>query len=862
MKISACYIVRNEAENLRKSMASVQESVDEFIVVDTGSTDKTIEVANAFLAKVYHQPWQDDFSAPRNYAIEHATGDFIVFIDADEYFSVKTQNNLRKIIQKYRTYDLLMVKRYDIDEKKHETQLVSWMPRIMRNRNGLRYIGRIHEELRNQGQPIAKIGLVPEQELLLWHTGYAGKLSKEKAQRNLRILNIELGETNNPERIWQYLAETYAGVQDYVQAEKYALMDIARGRQNYFYASRSWRVLILIYAGKIPNLNKRLDIARDAVKNFPELPEFHAELAVCLAAKKDYQGAIHEARLAIQTYGKIDSIVEPCQFDDSMLQQLKQLRKNWEQRLSGKDSRDNECTNIQHGYEALKAGNYTQAIIHLKKSLKESRDNIEALYGLSRAERELRHYKKAYSYIQAAIKIVIAGTFSSDFHCSVLVQYAEMARLFGDNEQAAMAYRDAARLADTLDKRCMLYSSYLLSLHGTNIEKDALDRAHLEYNSLFTGVLQYQHYRKDHARKKIRLGYISGDFRQHVMFRFYCILLAGYSRDKFEVFAYAINKQQDEYTDFIKKQVDKWIPLDGKNYEEMAACIYSDNVDILIDLGGHSAGSGLAALSWKPAPIQLSGLGYMSRTGLQQVDGFLTDEVLDPVKTGDDSYRTEMPLYLPSQFCYVASEGIPVSHGAPCKKSGYVTFGVFNNWHKINEELLIAWSEIMNRLPQSRLLLKAMLYEDEDAVRYCRSCMKKAGIDLKRVTFEPASDEYLSRYLDVDIALDTYPYTGGGTSCDALYMGVPVISLYGRRRGSRFGLSLLKAVGLAELAVPAYKQYVDTAVALASDAEILDALHKNLRTMMEKSPLMNSSMYIKQMEARYTEIWNGWNVKS
>lgn len=283
----------------------------------------------------------------------------------------------------------------------------------------------------------------------------------------------------------------------------------------------------------------------------------------------------------------------------------------------------------------------------------------------------------------------------------------------------------------------------------------------------------------------------------------------------------------------------------------MAEKIKSMNVDILVDLAGHSANSGLSLFAYRVAPVQISGLGWMETTGFSAVDYLITDEYLDP--TGN-TYITERPLYLKSQFCYECHRDVVASSGAPCIKNGYITFATFNRISKFTSEILELWRRIMYLVPNSFLLLKCDILSSKSNMQMVRKRLANAGLDNKRIILESPSLDYLERYLDVDIALDTYPYTGGGTTFDALYMGVPVVSLYGERRSSRFELSILTNAGVGELAVPTPKEYVERAVALASDWDLLDVLHKNLRTMLENSPAMDAEGYVREIEGKYKEI--------
>ena len=301
-KITACYIVRDDAVHLKKSIESLRSQVDELIVLDTGSQDDTVHAAEAYGAAVYHWAWQDDFAAARNAALAHVTGDWIVFIDADEYFSLETRDHLRAVIEEadHTGGEVLLIPWHNIDETTGETLLDSYAPRIFRRREGRHYVGRIHEELRNADDTVPSIRMIAASLLSLVHTGYSALLTREKGERNLRILLEEVKQGNMPDRCWRYLAETYDNLGDEHMAEHYALLDIGMGRRSVVYASRSYRILLRIYGMQPLLREKYLAVAEQAAREFPELSEMHAEYAEALAAFHRYAEAIEAAATALR----------------------------------------------------------------------------------------------------------------------------------------------------------------------------------------------------------------------------------------------------------------------------------------------------------------------------------------------------------------------------------------------------------------------------------------------------------------------------------------------------------------------------------------------------------------------------------
>ena len=510
------------------------------------------------------------------------------------------------------------------------------------------------------------------------------------------------------------------------------------------------------------------------------------------------------------------------------------------------------------GFAYLQLADYPRAAFWLRRGLAVDKENDAELWMLlGEVWRDSRQAVAAYEAFASAWQCLQQSgrQGSADFQVRVRMNKARSALLLGRAAEAADDYLAASRQAGQLCDACDMYSSYLLSLHASEIDDAGLEQAHAGYRKLLEQVqllLPQQHAR----HQRLRIGYLSPDFRHHVMFSFYYVFFACCNRERFEIHAYHLSKQRDGHTAEIERLADVWHEAAGLTQEEIARQIHADEIDILVDLAGHSAGSGLPILAWRPAPVQISGLGYMHRTGLPAVDYFITDRWCDPIADAPAApSQSEAAFGLTSQFCYTGRSDVPAPQGAPCIDRGYVLFGVFNHYYKFTDEMLAAWREILQRVPRSRLLLKSQIFASLSVQDEAWHRMTRLGFPMDRVDFEPATADYMQRYLAVDIALDTYPYPGGGTTCDALYMGVPVISRYGTRRGSRFGLSILQNAGLGELAVDTLSAYVERAAALAQDTALLDALHRTLRGMMAKQPLMDTQHYMQEAEAGYERLW-------
>ena len=513
---------------------------------------------------------------------------------------------------------------------------------------------------------------------------------------------------------------------------------------------------------------------------------------------------------------------------------------------------------LRQGFVCFGQKRYAAAIAFYERALQEPGQlDLEILLYLSEA------YSAKHDFWQAAKTINQAcdsldesqDKGSKDFQLAIRMRQGMYNRNIGNLGQAAEGYKQAVDLygRHEYEKRASAYGSYVLTLAGMDVPLDFFKQELFCFNDMVLGKANSQ-VRKRRDKVRIRIGYISSDFRHHVMYSFYYYMLFGYNRKLFHVTCYSLSVVQDEYTRQIQASVDSWRLAASLSLEELADVIRRDNIDILVDLAGHSTGSGLSVFALRPAPVQISGLGWMETTGFAATDYLLTDRYLDGVAQDYCSYISEKPLFLSSQFCYRAADDLPDVGPAPCLQNGYITFGSFNSYHKITDEMVAVWSRILLRVPESRLLLKCQVFLDEDMRQRVRERFAEHGIDSWRLFLEPTSSDYMRRYLAVDIALDTYPYTGGGTTLDALYMGVPVVSRYGRRRGSRFGLSILANAGIPWLAVSDVPNYIELAVSLAKDRNLLNDLHLGLRYLLMRSDVMNGRKYMGELERKYVYL--------
>lgn len=421
-------------------------------------------------------------------------------------------------------------------------------------------------------------------------------------------------------------------------------------------------------------------------------------------------------------------------------------------------------------------------------------------------------------------------------------------------EYAVAFFREIWQGTNSLPVQWEYYSKYLMMYHYLFTSQNKYFQLHQGYNNLFKDIWQFKHDKQMHKQhSKIRIGYLSADFNSCVLEDFIGVLTACYNQEDFQVYCFS-NGRMDDVTKLYQSCPVEWVDITGLNAPDAARAIYSREIDILFDLAGHTRYN-LPILAYKPAPVQMCGIGYFATTGLDRVDYFLTDKYLCHEYTS--KYFVEKLLPMPqSHFCYWPREEMPQEiYGAPCNAKGYITFGSFNDPIKVNSTVLQTWQRILTAVPNSRLLLKGRMFNAYQGVETMKNMLLKAGIELDRVELRGFSKDYLREYWDVDIALDTFPYPGGGTTCAALYMGVPVITLGDGSHGGDFGISILKNIGMEACCSYSVDEYVEKAVLLASDRELLHDLHLQLRNIMEASPLMDKEGYMRDLENNYRKIW-------
>lgn len=501
----------------------------------------------------------------------------------------------------------------------------------------------------------------------------------------------------------------------------------------------------------------------------------------------------------------------------------------------------------------FKRGSFDQAIVHLTEAVQQKPDFAEAHNNLANAFHEAGRPDEAVRHYREAIGI-------KPDYWGALSNLGNALKSRGSIAEAIESYRAAINLKPDFSDA----HSNLIMLLGYSAEvphEVLVDQARQFDRDIAAPLLRRREFANlPNPDRRLRVGYVSGDFRDHPVNYFFEPLLQHHQRCDFEFFAYANMHAEDSITARLKARFDHWRNIRALNDDAAADLIEADGIDILVDMSGHMAANRLLIFARKPAPVQITWLGFTTTTGVSAIDYRITDPYVDPPGM-TEHFNTETLWRLPATFCcYQPRTDIaaPIDH-PPRDDNGYTTFGCFNNFTKVTDRTLKCWAEILSRIPDARLLLEIVGIDSEGFRRETEARMARLALPLDRVILEPRkrSNQYVL-YNRIDIALDPFPFTGGTTTLDALWMTVPVVSLAGKYFTARMGVTILNNLGLPELIVQDEGAYVELAVALAKDASKLRAIRGNLRQQMSASRMMDFAAFARDMETAYRGMWRQW----
>jgi protein O-GlcNAc transferase len=493
-----------------------------------------------------------------------------------------------------------------------------------------------------------------------------------------------------------------------------------------------------------------------------------------------------------------------------------------------------------------------QALQAFGEAIRLQPGHVDAQQGMGQVLGKLRQYQAAIAALKRAIEV-------DPEHVDAWIDLGNVHKEVGDLDEALACFEHADQFAP---QRLDVLSNWLmLSNYASSVPRQRrIERARQYGERVRTQVTDAP--RRSHLwdpEKPLRVGLVSGDLRRHPVGYFLDTVLQAIEAqagDRLELIGYPTQALSDALTHRLKACCAAWNPLVGLDDASAARRIADDGIDILIDLSGHTAHTRLSVFAWRPAPVQVSWLGYFATTGLQEMDHFLSDPWSTPAELQQDF--TERLWLLPeTRLCFSPPESAPPVSELPALQQGHVTFGCFNNLTKLNDEVLQLWAAIVQAVPNSRLFLKAPQLDDAQVHDLTLQRLLALGIGRDRLILEgnSARDEYLRAYHRVDIGLDPFPFTGGTTTAESLWMGVPVLTLQGDCLVARQGVSMMMNVGLADWIADDAQSCRDKAVAFASDLPALARLRAALREQARVSPLFDAPRFAQHLQEALRGMW-------
>ncbi|TWU13130.1 TPR repeat-containing protein YrrB [Symmachiella macrocystis] len=461
--------------------------------------------------------------------------------------------------------------------------------------------------------------------------------------------------------------------------------------------------------------------------------------------------------------------------------------------------------------------------------------------------------REAEQEFQTAIQLDAS---SATAHLNLGVLYLYEGRV----KEAQYCFRQTLQLQPQFIKA---HSNLLISLgYDPGVDLDELFDEHLRWQQQHAADIPHitTHANSPQPRRRLRIGYISIDFRRHPVASFIEPILKLRNTSEVEVVCYSDVPAPDAVTERLEKLADEWHNVAGMADAELVERIQQDGIDVLVDLAGHTAGNRLLVFAQKPAPVQFSMLGYGNTTGLTTIDCRITDAICDSPE--EPCRHTETLVRIPAgSFTFAPPQSAPDVQPPPALKNRYVTFGSCNKLAKIGPDVIAVWAEILAAIPNSRLRLKNGAFGDEKVRQRFHELFRQHHIPAERIQFQgfvESEEEHLAAYHHVDVALDPFPYTGATTTCEALWMGVPVVTLRGANYVGRMSAGILNQTGYGYLTAASKPQYISTAIGIASDVAQLSEIRNDLRQQLQSSSLCQPEPIVAEIESAYRTAWQHW----
>jgi len=551
-----------------------------------------------------------------------------------------------------------------------------------------------------------------------------------------------------------------------------------------------------------------------------------------LAIAPDYADAHSNLGAALKALGKISAAVE-----------------SYKKAISYKPNYPAAHYNLAISLATL--GQTSEAIESYQRAIDIDPNYYQALRNLAELHNKSGNIDQAIANFQKALAV-------NPSYASALNSLGVVYQALGLREQA-QAFYERALIVDPDDEQAQS-NRLLLENYEPENTAETLFIKHQEWGGICDHLLAVTptHHNDQDPEKPLRIGFVSADLGRHPVGYFVVGLLEHLPKELFQTTCYS-DRKADDLTFRIKAASDRWRDTINLSHQDLSHLIRGDEIDILIDLAGHSGKNRLRTFALKPAPILVSWAGYVCTTGLAAMDYFISDRHSTP--TEEDVFYTEDVLRMPDGWLsYTPPDYAPDVGPLPCRQRGTVTFGSFSNPSKLNNELIAVWSDILHGVKTARLLIKYRHIEYPETRERITAAFQANGINAARIVLEAQSphQRLLARYNSVDIALDPFPYSGGLTTYEALWMGVPVITLPGATFASRHSLSHLATLGTTELIARDKADYVRRAIELARSPDLLADYRENLRDKMRRSPICDNQQFANNFGTLMRTIWRSW----
>ena len=586
---------------------------------------------------------------------------------------------------------------------------------------------------------------------------------------------------------------------------------------------------------------KMIELKPDLAEAYNNLGNNYKEQSKFIEAEKSFKKAIALKPKYVDAYYNMGIML-------NKQQKHNEAEASYKKALELKPDHVKALNNLGNTYK--EQSKFIEAEASYKKALELKPDHVEAYNNLGCMLNDQDKFVEAESYFSKAIAL----------NPNYTEAYSNLGNTFqglGKIKKAVQNYDKAIKLQIDYSKAyhnknvCLNYSSLYSPLY--------IYKQHLKFEKQFGRFKSKLHLRTNIKKKnyeRLRIGYVSGDFREHSISYFFKPLLENHNAHVVETFCYYNNIFVDEITKSLMRNCDNWRSIFGIANSEVSKIIRADKIDILVDLSGHTDNNNLLVFAKKPAPIQVTWLGYPNTTGLSTIDYRFTDSITDPIGETDEFYSEKL-FRLPNGFlCFQGNEKVLFQSELPCNRQDFITFGSFNNSSKLTPLVIDVWSKILHLVPNSRLILKCNKFKYNKSYFY--ELFKNKGLDKDRLyLYEhlPNTKDHLELYNSIDIGLDPFPYNGTTTTCEALWMGVPVITLLGDRHVARVGASILTNISLQDFIAKDIDTYIKIALEISSNRKKLQEIRRTLRGRITKAPLCDARSFAVDVETAYKKMW-------